>query len=118
MVVEDGNEVNKEVRNEVIKELGHRGFLLDNSKPFNEEFNKLERQLRQRRTKINRKSAELEQIRGEDDDPISIHKQKINLLRITDLREIDLKNTSVSEWVEIGNVAKEVAAQKRRLQKK
>lgn len=107
-------EMTKETRKEVVKELGHRGFLLNEGKPFNEEFERLERQLRQRRTKLNRKKSELEEFRNQDGEIISIHKQKINLLRITELREIDLKSTSVIEWVELCNVADEIIRAKRK----
>lgn len=107
-------EMTKETRKEVVRELGHRRFLLDDGKPFHEEFKRLERQLRQRKTKLNRKKSELEEFRNEEGDVISIQRQKINLMRTTDLKEINLRKTSVKEWVEICNIADEIIRAKRK----
>lgn len=102
----------------VITELRHRGFNYDENKPFYEEVKRLERQLKQRRTKVNRKVSELKAFKEEndDDEEVNIYRQKVNLMQITGITDIDLKKTSVSEWVEIGKVAKQQVSQKRRWQ--
>ena len=63
---------------------------------------------------IQRKKTKLEGLKGEGkEEGSSIIKQKIKLERVTGLK-IDLKKTSVEEWIELFNEAKSIAQQNKK----
>ena len=95
----------KEVRKEIIKELGHWGFYLNVSKDFKKEIERLKRQLRSAKTKIERKRNDLNDFES-DDEPTDILDQKLSLERILEKDRIDLKLTPVKEWVKMTNTHK------------
>ena len=73
----------------------------------------LETHLRIAKQNLGMKTRKLEALKGdEDNEGGSIIQQKIRLERITTLR-IDLRQTSVEEWLEINNEAKNIIEQQK-----
>lgn len=62
---------------------------------------------------IERKKSKLEGLKPEDDEQISLIQQKIKLERTTEIK-INLKETSVEEWIELHNEAKSIIAQQKK----
>lgn len=105
--------VSEDVFKVTIEELRHRNLLLNESKPFKKEFDRLERQLRQRKTKLERKQGELSKYNVETGEGISIQRTKVKILKILGIQSIDLRTTSVTEWIELNNEAIEVSKHKK-----
>lgn len=73
----------------------------------------LKRHLRIAEQNIGIKTRKLKELKGDEgNEGSSIIQQKIKLERITSIK-IDLKQTSVEEWIEIHNEAKEIAQQQK-----
>lgn len=73
----------------------------------------LQRHLRIAEQNIRVKKTKLKSLKGdEEQESSSILKTKIRLERITNIK-IDLKQTSVEEWIEIHNEAKEIIQQQK-----
>lgn len=108
-LISNSTEQSKE---EVIEELKHRKIT------FNGDIKDAERQLRSKQNKIAIKQKEKEEFEDVNGEALSLERQKIHLMRVTELGNIDLKSTSVKEWVEIGNVAKEIITERKKWQNK
>lgn len=81
------------------------------------ELQRLLNQLNASENKINLKLDELESLKNEnsfEDNPTSLEKQAVILEQITGKNNIDLDNTSVRKWVEIGKLANEINEQRRK----
>ena len=73
----------------------------------------LERHLRIAKQNLGMKTRKLEALKGDDNEEgSSIIQQKIKLERVTSIK-IDLKLTSVEEWLEIHNEAKSIIEQQK-----
>jgi len=107
----------KQIRKELIQELSHRRFLINPKKPFDKEFERLSRQLRSVRGKINRKRGELDKYQGDNDDQVSLFAQKVNIERILGV-SIDLKKTVLAEWEELKKQAQNLVKQQQKAAKK
>jgi len=86
--------------------------------PFNikgsikKQLPQLETQLRIASQNIKIKKNKLQDLKSDDNDQSTLLQQKIKLERVTSLK-IDLKQTSVEEWIEIHNEAKEIIEQQK-----
>lgn len=107
----------KQIRKELIQELSHRRFLINPKNPFDKEFERLSRQLRSVRGKINRKRGELDKYQGDNDDQVSLFAQKVNIERILGV-SIDLKKTVLAEWEELKKQAQNLVKQQQKAAKK
>lgn len=86
--------------------------------PFNikgsikKQLPQLETQLRIAFQNIKIKKNKLEALKGDEEEQSTVLQQKIKLERIVGLK-IDLKTTSVEEWIEINNEAKSIIEQQK-----
>lgn len=110
-------EVTYETFIEVTDELRHRNMFFNEEKEFSTEFERLERQLRQRKTKLDRKQSELNQFeeKTEEGQSIKIGRQKVKIERILGLK-INLKETYLNEWVDYLKEAEEVSKENKQWQ--
>lgn len=92
--------------------LNKLNFQFDATKDIGSQAENLKRQLRIIEQEIRITKGKLEALKNED-DPKGILNQKIKLERITSLK-INLKETSVEEWIAIHNEAQEIIEQQRK----
>ena len=105
-----------ERRKEIIDELHGWGFLWNDSKPFNEEMERMKRQLRGAKTRIEVQRSKLKKMVEASEGGVPILKQKIQLEQALKRPHIDLKITTVEEWCYLCKQAEEVAAAQRKWQ--
>lgn len=102
------NENNKKDFGERFKKLD---IAFDVKKTVISQAKDLKRQLRIAKQEIDITTGKVKKLKS-DDDPSSIINQKIKLERITGLK-INLRKTSVEEWIEIHNEAEDIVKQQR-----
>jgi len=73
----------------------------------------LKRHIRIAEQNIKIKQRKLKELKKDDDEGSTILQQKIRLERITTLK-IDLRKTSVEEWIELHNEAKSIVEQQKK----
>lgn len=100
-------------KEEIGKRLNKWGIPFNIKGSISKQTELLKRHLRIAEQNINIKKRKLEQIKDNQEESVSIIKQKIRLERITGIN-IDLKKTSVEEWIEIHNEAKEIIQSQKR----
>ena len=104
---------NNDAFNHSLKEIELWGFRIDRSKGLDDQMTKVLKTLKNSRTKIKRKEAELKELNGSE-KPLTIQEQKVQLHRILGVN-IDLRVTTMLEWIAYW---KEVDLLKQRKKKK
>lgn len=110
-LIECLNDENKEY---IGKEILAWGFIFNPKGKVKDQMPTLERQMRGAQNKIRRKTSEVEDLeKNMEKSSDGLIKQKLQLQRITELT-INIEKTTMKEWIEIKNIAKEIIeAQKR-----
>lgn len=76
------------------------------------QLKQLETQLRIAKQNLGMKTRKLDGLKTDEEESVSIIKQKIKLERVVNIK-IDLKTTSVEEWIELFNEAKDIVQQQK-----
>lgn len=105
-----------ERKKELIGELHSWGFLWNDSKPFKDEMERMQRQLRGAKTRIEVERSKLKKMVEGTEDGVPIIKQKIQLEQVLKRSHIDLKITTVEEWCYLCKQAEEMATAQRKWQ--
>ena len=74
-------------------------YVIDKNKPLESELQRMYVQLNQSTNKINTKQSELESLKVDDSEKLTIIEQTVKLELALDKNEIDLKRTVVSKYV-------------------
>jgi hypothetical protein len=74
-------------------------YVIDKNKPLESELQRMYVQLNQSTNKINTKQSELEALKVDDSEKLTIIEQTVKLELALDKNEIDLKRTVVSKYV-------------------
>ena len=74
-------------------------YVIDKNKPLESELQRMYIQLNQSTNKINTKQSELESLKVDDSEKLTIIEQTVKLELALDKNEIDLKRTVVSKYV-------------------
>ncbi len=105
------NESNKK---EIGKELHRWNIIFHNEKSVYSQKNQLKRQIKAARNKINRKDSELEDLLKKNKKKSqSIFTEKVNLEKLIGI-SINIEKTTMTEWFELKDIAKEIIENKKR----
>lgn len=87
-------------------------FFIDKDKPLDVELKKMRRQLRAADNKIGLIESELKEINEDEEEPMSLAKQKIRLVQALGRNDIDVKKTTLEEWHYMIEEVKEINEQR------
>lgn len=104
----------EEYKEEIGRRLNKWGIPFNIKGKIVEQLETLERYLRIAKQNIDLKTRKLNALKEDEGESMSILQQKIKLERVTGLK-IDLKQTSVEEWIELHNEAKSIIEQQKKV---
>lgn len=105
------NESNKK---EIGKELQRWNIIFHCEKSVYSQKNQLKRQIKAARNKINRKDSELQDLLKKNENKSqSIFTEKVNLEKLIGI-SINIEKTTMTEWFELKDIAKEIIENKKR----
>ena len=110
------NSMSDQMISAYIKELRQWKYKIDDSKPFEDEMDKMVRQLKASENKIRLKKDELEKLKenNNDGESMSLIKQTVKLEQALERNNIDTKKTSVTKWIALLEEIKEINAQRQK----